>query len=138
MLLGLPLVIVGVLENYIPYRIVGPLAKHTAQGSEDALSTMKVLAGMLIFPAIWLALSIGVGMAWSWSWAALHLVLAPLCARVALWFLDRVTSTIGGVRLLWSSWIRRDKHTELVLQRDAIIAQLLQVEAQHRARSISK
>ena len=122
---GLPLVLVGVLENYIPYRIVGHLARRVSGGEEEVVSTLKMLAGLLLFPATWLVLSAAVLVKLNWTWAIAHLVLAPLCARAALWFLERADITISGARILWLSWFGRHHHTKLIAERDAIVAQLL-------------
>jgi len=125
LLLGLPLVLVGVLENYIPYRIIGHLARRVSGGEEEVVSTLKILAGLLLFPVTWLVFSAVVLVKLHWTWALTHLVLAPLCARAALWFLERADITLGGARVLWLSWFGRHHHTKLLAERDAIVAQLL-------------
>lgn len=119
-----PLIGVGLLENYVPYRAVGVLAARAARSQDDVVSTMKVLAGLMLFPVTWLAASAAVGFAMGWTWAALHLLLAPPCAWAALWFAERAADTAGGARVLWRRWLRRREHDELVAERDAVVAEL--------------
>lgn len=125
----LPAVVAGLIENFLVYRLVDILAQRASRGHGEVVSTLKVLAGFLLFPITWLAVSIGAWMLWDWRWAVVHLVLAPFCARAALWFLDRVSDTVAGARVLWMIWVRRGSYARLVSERDAIAAELLGLAA---------
>lgn len=125
MTLGLPLILIGVAENYIAYRIVGHIAHSRAHGSEEVVSTLKVLAGSLLFPLTWLAVSLVLLLNHGWLWAIAHLLAAPICAYAALWFADRVEITIAGARAIWMSWFRKDTHAQLLAERESLVVQLL-------------
>lgn len=125
MTLALPFVLVGLLENYLPYRAIGHIAHRASRGSEGIESTLKVLAGSLLFPLTWLAVSVVLFLNVNWIWAVAHLLAAPLCARAALWFADRFEVTVAGVRNICLSWLRKDTHSQLIAERDALVAQLL-------------
>jgi len=125
LLVLLPLIVAGLIENWPPYRLVGPLARLVARGEEQVLSTLALLLGLTLFPLTWLAISLAAGLAWGWAAGIAHLLLAPLAARAALWFRDRAADTAAGARLLWLAWRRRDDHARIAAARDALIAELL-------------
>jgi glycerol-3-phosphate O-acyltransferase/dihydroxyacetone phosphate acyltransferase len=125
MTLALPFVLVGLLENYLPYRVIGHIACRASHGGEEIVSTLKVLAGALLFPLTWLAVSIVLFLNENWIWAIAHLLATPLCARAALWFADRFKITLAGVRIICLSWLRKDTHSQLIAERNALVAQLL-------------
>jgi 1-acyl-sn-glycerol-3-phosphate acyltransferase len=135
MTLALPFVLVGLLENYLPYRVIGHIAHRASRGSEEIVSTLKVLAGSLLFPLTWLAVSVVLFLNANWIWAIAHLLAAPLCARAALWFADRFEITMANVRNICLSWLRKDTHSQLVAERNALVAQLLAQSSSSNSRS---
>ena len=121
---GAPLIGAGMLVNWLPYRLVGTLARRIAGDQEAVLSTGKVLAGMVLFPATWLLVSAGVAGYAGWQWGLVHLLLAPACAGSALWWLDRSQAIAAGFRVLWLKWRRPAEHACLLAEREAIAREL--------------
>lgn len=82
-LLRLPLTILGVLLNWLPYRIPGWVARAAADDPDEE-ATYKVFTGFFLFPVFWLLWS-GLA-AWWLGWLAfpIMMVLAPLSGYVAL------------------------------------------------------
>lgn len=52
----LPAAAVGLVLNWLTYRLVGFLATRYAKTSEDVLSTAKALLGLLAFPMTWIVI----------------------------------------------------------------------------------
>lgn len=123
-----PLLVPGIVVNYLPYRVVGQLARRFANDGEDIVSTLKVLSGMALFPLTWLTVSLALWWLGAPRLSASQLLLAPLSAGCALWFLDRATSTATGLRVLWLYWTRPRRYAELRREGQAIAEQLLLVE----------
>jgi glycerol-3-phosphate O-acyltransferase/dihydroxyacetone phosphate acyltransferase len=96
LLLYLPLAVVGIVLNWLPYRLVGEIAAR-ASGSDDVPASYKVFGGLVFFPLTWIAESAVA--AWldgpgdvvgpRWAAAAAILVAAPLTGWIALHFDDR-------------------------------------------------
>jgi 1-acyl-sn-glycerol-3-phosphate acyltransferase len=62
MLLVLPIALVGTIVNYPAYRIVGSIATGLSRGDEGILATIKIIAGALVFPLIWIIVTVVVGL----------------------------------------------------------------------------
>jgi len=123
-----PLIIPGLLVNYPPYRVVGRLARRLSGDSEDILSTVKVLSGMVLFPLTWLAISLALWGLGEARLAIFQLLVAPLCAWAALWFLDRAARTAAGAQVLWLYWTRPGQYAQLQREGRAITEKLLAVD----------
>ncbi len=124
-----PLIGLGMLENFLPYQVVGHLALHLTGDKEDILSSHKVIAGLVLFPATWLIVTAAVWWLAGPYPAAVHLLLAPLLAWAALWFMDRAAVTIAGARILWLYWLRPKRYAQLHEEGRAIAEQLLAVNS---------
>jgi glycerol-3-phosphate O-acyltransferase/dihydroxyacetone phosphate acyltransferase len=91
--LYLPLAVLGMLLNWVTYRVVGRIAAH-AEGTADVVASHKVFGGIVLFPLTW---GIEAGLA---AWlvgppaatralaALVVLAAAPLAGWVALHFDD--------------------------------------------------
>jgi glycerol-3-phosphate O-acyltransferase / dihydroxyacetone phosphate acyltransferase len=94
LLVYLPLALVGMVLNWLPYRVVGEIAARAAR-TPDVPASFKVFGGMVLFPLAWLleaALAAWLaGSPWtSRAGAALiTLAAAPLTGWIALRFDDR-------------------------------------------------
>ena len=104
LLVRLPLAAVGVLLDYVPYRICGWLGALVAR-QPDQPATWKLFGGILLFPLFWAAEAACA--AWRWGgWAALAVVvLAPVGGYAAIRFRDRLR------------WLRTEARAFLVLRR---------------------
>ncbi len=82
-LLGLPVLAVGCLLNWLPYRIPGWIAGRLST-TPDEPATYKLLAGLLAFPVAWAAeAAIALRLAGP-VWALLVVFLAPLSGYATL------------------------------------------------------
>ncbi|HEV3077127.1 MAG TPA: hypothetical protein VHB47_22080, partial [Thermoanaerobaculia bacterium] len=94
LLVYLPLALVGMVLNWLPYRVVGEIAARAAR-TPDVPASFKVFGGIVLFPLAWLleaalaAWLAGPPLTWRAGAALLTLVAAPLTGWVALRFDDR-------------------------------------------------
>jgi 1-acyl-sn-glycerol-3-phosphate acyltransferase len=104
LLVRLPLAAVGVVLDYLPYRICGWLGALVAR-QPDQPATWKLFGGILLFPLFWAAEA--AYSAWRWSpWAAAGvLVLGPLGGYAAIRFRDRLR------------WLRTEARAFVLLRR---------------------
>jgi glycerol-3-phosphate O-acyltransferase / dihydroxyacetone phosphate acyltransferase len=94
LLVYLPLALVGIVLNWLPYRVVGEIAARAA-GTPDVPASFKVFGGIVLFPLAWLleaalaAWLAGPPLTSRAGAALLTLVAAPLTGWIALRFDDR-------------------------------------------------
>ncbi len=131
-----PLIVPGVLENYLTYRLVGRMARSYTDVTQDTLSTLKVIAGMIAFPLTWIIWSFVIGWFTTLNLAILHLALAPLCAWAALLFLERSATTLSGARVLWMYWTQPNRYAQLNREGHEIAEQLMSIELAPKASEI--
>ncbi|HXT21140.1 MAG TPA: hypothetical protein VN923_10345, partial [Thermoanaerobaculia bacterium] len=103
LLVRLPLAIVGLVLDYLPYRICGWLGALVAR-DPDQPATWKLFGGILLFPLFWAAEAAYAGWRWGWLAAFAVLVLAPLGGWAAVRFRDRLR------------WLRTEARAFLVLR----------------------
>jgi 1-acyl-sn-glycerol-3-phosphate acyltransferase len=120
MVLVLPLALIGTIINYPVYRLVGFITARLSKDDEDIVATIKMIAGALLFPVMWILLAVVAGIYWG-IWAALAvLIIAPLSGYVALVFFERLSRSIGGARATLMSRFQRWGYLKLVAERTAI------------------
>jgi len=94
LLVYLPLALVGMVLNWLPYRVVGEIAARAAR-TPDVPASFKVFGGIVLFPLAWLleaalaAWLAGPPLTWRAGAALLTLVAAPFTGWIALRFDDR-------------------------------------------------
>ena len=89
LLIRLPLALVGIALDYLPYRICGWLGALTAR-EPDQPASYKLFGGIVLFPLFWAAEAAYAGWRWGWLAALAVLVLAPLGGWAAVRFRDRL------------------------------------------------
>lgn len=115
-----PLAAFGIVVHYPAYRLAGLLARKFAREYDDMLSTIKVLAAMLLFPLTWMALAAFLFYSVGWRAAILSLALAPLAGYAAIRFLEKMDEFIVNARALGLYLVRRRSFHRLVKERSAI------------------
>jgi 1-acyl-sn-glycerol-3-phosphate acyltransferase len=85
----LPAAAVGVVLNWLPYRLPGWVS-HLLTRTPDEPATYKILTALVAFPAIWIAEAALVAAAWGPAAGALAALIAPATGYVALLFHDLV------------------------------------------------
>lgn len=127
LLVLLPLAVAGAALHAPAWFAVDTVARRLAKKDLAVLATMKVLAGLVFYPATWAALGTAVGLRFGLAagWAA------PACAIVAafaaLRFLERLDAVVGGARALGLFVLRRRAFLFMAQERQRLEAELLQI-----------
>ncbi|HLL77528.1 MAG TPA: lysophospholipid acyltransferase family protein [Pyrinomonadaceae bacterium] len=112
-----PLALAGALLHYPTYRLTGFLATRLSNKSDDMVSTIKIVASVLLFPLTWLALA-AVAYALLGRAAALAaLAAAPLAGWTAVRFSEKIDDFVGGARAVRFYLTRRWFFKELLVER---------------------
>jgi 1-acyl-sn-glycerol-3-phosphate acyltransferase len=112
-----PLAFVGVIAHYATYRLAGALATRFARESDDVVSTIKIVAALLLFPLTWLAQAVFVGWLVGWWGVAFALAIVPACGWIAVRFFEKLDEFVGGARALRFYLTRRWFFKELLAER---------------------
>jgi len=125
LLVTLPLALIGTIINYPLYRLIGVLATRLTD-EEEMVATIKAVAGMALYPLMYIACGAFVGWRFGWLRGLATVVLLPLFGYVAMHFFERLDEVIGRTRALtWriarSGAFKRLMHTRAQL-RDEIAA----------------
>lgn len=116
----LPLAVAGFVLNFLPYKIVGPLAVRYAREEDDMVATGKVLGSMLFFPAFWLIWA-GVATGFVGPLAGVGLLLlGPLSGWAVLAFAEWFGDAMTAARALAVFRRRREAYERVQGQQRAI------------------
>ena len=109
LLLLAPFGLCGVVGNWLQWRLVGWLARRLAGGEQDVVATYKLIGGLLLFPAGWLALgTLSVWLGASVGAGAAVALVAALTAPLALRFAERLDVRRRAMRAGWLRLYRAD------------------------------
>ncbi|HVG35470.1 MAG TPA: hypothetical protein VM911_20635, partial [Pyrinomonadaceae bacterium] len=138
-LILLPLALAGALLHYPAYRLAGFFAIKFSQKSDDVVSTIKIIAAMLLFPLTWIGLSIVGYEFWGWPGAAGALLLTPLAGWAAVRFFEKFDQFVGGAKALLFFITRRWFFKRLLVERRAIREEIIALgnEAMSEAASVT-
>lgn len=126
-LLYLPLGIPGVILHFLPYRLIGALARTTAKGSGDVLASTKLMSAAVVFPLTWILAAV---IAWRWVGllAALGaLVLLPLSGYAALRLTETADRALGAIRTLGLWLVGRRRLVLLQVERRRLRDDVLRI-----------
>jgi 1-acyl-sn-glycerol-3-phosphate acyltransferase len=126
-LLLAPLAALGVTVHYPAYRLVGFLARRTTGEHEDVLSTVKVSASMLVFPATWAAgawLAFRLG---GWPWALATLFVLPVSGWAAVVFVEALDEILARAWALIHAAGAKTAHKRLLIRRERIRREILEI-----------
>lgn len=112
-----PLALAGALVHYPTYKLTGSLATRLSRQSDDVVSTIKIVASMLLFPLTWLALAFVSYLLFGWPAALAALVAAPLAGWTAVRFSEKMDDFVGGARAVRFYFTRRWFFKELLVER---------------------
>ena len=118
---------VGLISNYLTYRLVGLIAFRYSKAAVDVQATGKVLGGLLLFPVSWgvwgLLALVSFG-----AWQGLCVVLAmPLCAYAALLLVEVVTGIARRGNALWLSLTKSGFVRSMISERRSMRDELLRL-----------
>jgi 1-acyl-sn-glycerol-3-phosphate acyltransferase len=120
-----PLALFGGIVHYPAYKLAGALAVAVARRSDDIVSTIKLIAAMLLFPLTWGVLAALFFYLVSWPGVVLALVVAPLSAYVALLFIEQLDGFVGGARAIRFYLTRRWFFKELLVERKRLREEMI-------------
>jgi glycerol-3-phosphate O-acyltransferase / dihydroxyacetone phosphate acyltransferase len=120
-----PLALFGIVAHYPAYKLAGFIAVAVARHSDDVVSTIKLIAAMLLFPLTWGALAAVFFYLLGWPGILLGLFLGPVSAAVALLFFERLDGFIGGARAIRFYLTRRWFFKELLVERKRLREEMI-------------
>ncbi|HYO99954.1 MAG TPA: 1-acyl-sn-glycerol-3-phosphate acyltransferase [Pyrinomonadaceae bacterium] len=120
-----PLALFGIAVHYPAYKLAGFIAVAVARRDDDVVSTIKLIAAMLLFPLTWGALSALFFYFFGYPGILLALVLAPVSAYVALLFFEKLDGFVGGARAIRFYLTRRWFFKELLVERKRLREEML-------------
>jgi glycerol-3-phosphate O-acyltransferase/dihydroxyacetone phosphate acyltransferase len=128
-----PLAAVGALLHYPAYRLAGFFATKFSQEADDVVSTIKIIAAMLLFPLTWVGVAAICYALTGWKTALAALVLTPLAGYAAILFSEELDRFTGGLKALAFFIRRRWFFLQLLAERRAIREEILALgdEAAH-------
>lgn len=115
-----PLALLGALLGWAPYRIIRPVSERLAKGEIDVVGTYKLLLGVVVLPAWWLAQSLLIAWLVAWPAGLAALALAPLTGYVALRWDERLTARRDLLRTGWLAATQADVTRALTARRAAL------------------
>jgi 1-acyl-sn-glycerol-3-phosphate acyltransferase len=115
-----PLALAGTLLHYPAYRLAGYFARRFSQNSDDVVSTIKIIAAMLLFPLTWLGLGAATYVMKGGLAAVGVLILTPLAGYAAVRFFEEFDQFVGGAKALLFFITRRFFFKRLLVERRAI------------------
>ncbi|MBA3439665.1 MAG: 1-acyl-sn-glycerol-3-phosphate acyltransferase [Pyrinomonadaceae bacterium] len=122
----LPVAVVGWLMHYPAYRAAGFFATRFGRGSDDMLSTIKMLAAMLLFPATWIGIAVLFGVLADHPMSGIiTLLIAPLSGYAALRFFEELDSFRDAARAFTFFVTRRRFFEHLLAERERIRGEIL-------------
>ena len=126
-LLLLPLALPGALVHYPAYRLCGFLARRLFHADEAVTATVKLSAGLLLYPLTW-ALAAYALFRLLGPWAALALLLVlPVSALASVLVQERLEGFVAGARALGLLLFRRRAFARLLSEREAIRLEILRL-----------
>jgi glycerol-3-phosphate O-acyltransferase / dihydroxyacetone phosphate acyltransferase len=120
-----PLALFGIVAHYPAYKLAGFIAVAVARRSDDIVSTIKLIAAMLLFPLTWVALAAIFFYLLGWPGVLLALFVAPVSGYVALLFFERLDGFVGGARAIRFYLTRRWFFKELLVERKRLREEMI-------------
>jgi 1-acyl-sn-glycerol-3-phosphate acyltransferase len=114
-----PLVALGLVASWIPYRLIRVIAERTRQ-DEDVVSTVKAIGGLVFFPLFWIGEAIAAGAAWGVVAGLATLVLAPLGSWIALLVLERFAARREALGGWWMRMSQAARAESIAAQRRSL------------------
>ena len=124
-LLFSPFALAGALVHYPAYKLAGFFATKFSHEADDVVSTIKIIAAMLLFPLTW----VGIAFLWyalsGWKAALAALLITPMAGYAAVHFFEELDRFTGGVKALAFFVRRRWFFLQLLAERRAIRDEIL-------------
>lgn len=124
-LLLLPVANLGLFIHFPAYKIAGYIAVRFSYNSDDVVSTIKIIAAMLLFPLTWITLALLIYLTLGWPLAVAALIFMPFAGYAAVRFNEKFDQFVGGARALAYFITRRRFFLQLLAERNAIRKEIL-------------
>jgi len=111
--------------HYPAYRLAGFFATKFSREYDDVVSTIKVIAAILLFPLTWLTLAIVLLLLTNWKIALASLIVTPLAGFVAVRFVEKFDLFVAGARAAAFFITERRFFRQLMTERRAIRQEIL-------------
>ncbi len=128
-----PLALVGLVLNWLPYRIPGWVTR-LVRLKRDVRATWKVLIAMVLFPLFWILEAAFAGWRWDWAWAPAVLAVAPVTGYLALTYSESWKALRDESRAFLKLKGRRAAVAELTRRRGEVAAEVRRLIDVHRRR----
>ena len=132
LVIRLPLTLIGIVLNYLPYRVIGVVAMRKGDGDNDIAATYKVLGGFFLFPLTWSVEAVVAAWLGGLAFGGLVLVLAPATAWIAMRSHDRRRHLYAEARAFLLLRNNRRIAEELGRRRDEIVVEIEALAARLR------
>ena len=124
LLLLAPFAALGVILHFPAYQVCKYFSRWYASGSEDIVSTAKVLAGIVFMPLTWLIAAFVTYYFVRSPWALLAIPLGFLLGYAALYTLEEFEEARGWARAIWLFLTKRERFLRLYVERREIQEEL--------------
>ncbi len=125
--------LIGIAVHFVPYRIIDVLAHRVARrqgGGDDVLATLKLIAGLLVFPLTWMLVAVVGAIAVRPMVALVALLVLPICAWAGLRFVELLGDFIDRARGAWMLATKRNLGAHVQSERAAIRAEVTMLAGQ--------
>ena len=119
-----PFALVGAVLHFPAYQVCKYSARWYAGGSEDVLSTAKVLAGVIFMPLTWLIAAAITYYFVRSLWALAAVPIGFLLGYAALYTLEEFEEARGWARAIWLFFTKRERFLRLYVERRQIQQEL--------------
>ena len=114
----LPFTVIGTLLHLPAYELTRFLgSRYSKHGVDDIVSTVKIIAGLLLMPLTWLAAAAAVAYFLDWKAGLLAIPFAAFCGLVAMRSLEALSDLRGWFRAVLLFFRKREVFVELLLER---------------------
>ena len=126
----LPLAIVGIVQNFVPYWIVRFAGEYARAKREDMRASIQIMAGMVLFPATWILWGVWAGLRWGETAGLWVAVLGPVSGVFAVAALEQRRKFFEEARAYIVLRTHEDMARELASRRDAITRGVAELAAE--------
>ena len=129
LLLLAPLALAGALIHYPAYLICDLLGRRfRTHGADDIVSTVKILAAIILMPLTWLVVAVLVYFLWGWRAALLALPVTVICGYAAMRCMEELYEMSGWYKAALVLLRRRALFLRLLLERRALRDEIAKLE----------
>jgi glycerol-3-phosphate O-acyltransferase/dihydroxyacetone phosphate acyltransferase len=114
----LPLSLAGILIHFPAYRMAGMLGRrYQKHGADDIVSTVKIIAGIVLMPLSWIITGLIVGYFFGPAGFFIAVPAAAICGYAAMRTMETLADLTGWFRAVVLFFRRRDLFLQLILER---------------------